>query len=134
MQLMAARPVLVDTSFYIDRLRQHKPLILELRTIASNRSLAICGAIRCEVGRGIRGPAAKKLIHQVWSTMLYVPADNRLWESTEELLWQLDRQGIVVPVIDALIAESAKRIGAVILTLDSLFQMIPGITAVDRIV
>ena len=66
--------------------------------------------------------------------MLYVPTDNRLWESTEELLWQLDRQGKVVPAIDALIAESAKRVGAVILTLDSHFQMIPGIIVVDRIV
>ena len=66
--------------------------------------------------------------------MLYVPTDNRLWESTEELLWQLDRQGKVVPPIDALIAESAKRVGAVILTLDSHFQMIPGIIVVDRIV
>ena len=66
--------------------------------------------------------------------MLYVRTDNRLWESTEDLLWQLDRKGIVVPVIDALIAESARRIGAVILTLDSHFQLIPGIIAVDRIV
>jgi predicted nucleic acid-binding protein len=66
--------------------------------------------------------------------MLYVPTDNRLWESTGELLWQLDRQGKVVPAIDALIAESAKRVGAVILTLDSHFQMIPGIIVVDRIV
>jgi predicted nucleic acid-binding protein len=49
-------------------------------------------------------------------------------------LWQLDRQGKVVPAIDALIAESAKRVGAVILTLDSHFQMIPGIIVVDRIV
>jgi predicted nucleic acid-binding protein len=131
---MAARPVLVDSSYYIDRLRQRKPLMRELHAIASNRSLATCGAIRCEVGRGIREPAARKLLHQVWSTMLYVPTDNRLWESTEELLWQLDRQGKVVPAIDALIAESAKRVGAVILTLDSHFQMIPGIIVVDRIV
>jgi predicted nucleic acid-binding protein len=131
---MAARPVLVDSSYYIDRLRQRKPLMRELQAIASNRSLATCGAVRCEVGRGIREPAARKLLHQVWSTMLYVPTDNRLWESTEELLWQLDRQGKVVPAIDALIAESAKRVGAVILTLDSHFQMIPGIIVVDRIV
>lgn len=131
---MAARPVLVDSSYYIDRLRQRKPLMRELQAIASNRSLATCGAIRCEVGRGIREPAARKLLHRVWSTMLYVPTDNRLWESTEELLWQLDRQGKVVPAIDALIAESAKRVGAVILTLDSHFQMIPGIIVVDRIV
>ena len=131
---MAARPVLVDTSFYIDRLRQHKPLIVELQTIASNRPLAICGAIRCEVSRGMREPTARSLLRQIWATMLYVPTDNHLWESTEELLWQLDRQGIVVPVIDALIAESARRIGAVILTLDSHFQLIPGIIAVDRIV
>ena len=66
--------------------------------------------------------------------MLYVPSDNRLWNATEELLWQLDRQGIIVPVTDALIAESAKRIGAVILTLDPHFQQIPGVIAVDRIV
>ena len=131
---MAVRPVLVDTSFYIDRLRQHKPLIAELQTIASNRPLAICGAIRCEVSRGIRVPTARSLLRQIWATMLYVPTDNRLWDSTEDLLWQLDRQGIVVPVIDALIAESARRIGAVILTLDSHFQMIPGSIAVDRIV
>ena len=131
---MAARPVLVDSSYYIDRLRQRKPLMRELQAIASNRSLATCGAIRCEVGRGIREPAARKLLHQVWSTMLHVPTDNRLWESTEELLWQLDRQGKVVPAVDALIAESAKRVGAVILTLDPHFQMIPGIIVVDRIV
>jgi len=66
--------------------------------------------------------------------MLHVPTDHRLWESAEELLWQLDRQGKVVPAIDALIAESAKRVGAVILTLDPHFQMIPGIIVVDRIV
>jgi predicted nucleic acid-binding protein len=131
---MAARPVLVDSSYYIDRLRQRKPLMRELHAIASNRTLATCGAIRCEVGRGIHEPTARKLIHQVWSTMLHVPTDNRLWESTEELLLQLDRQGTVVPVIDALIAESAKRIAAVILTLDPHFQLIPGIIAVDRIV
>ncbi len=131
---MAARPVLVDSTYYIDRLRQRKPLMRELRAIASNRTLATCGAIRCEVSRGIRERAARKLIHQVWSTMLYVPTDNRLWQSTEELLWQLDRQGRVVPVIDALIAESAKRIAAVVLTLDPHFQLIPGIIAVDRIV
>jgi len=50
------------------------------------------------------------------------------------LLWQLDRQGTIVPATDALIAESARRIGAVILTLDAHFQLIPGIIAVDRIV
>ncbi len=106
----------------------------ELRVIASNRRLAPCGAIRCEVGRAIRDPAARKLMHQVWSTMLYIPTDNRLWEATEVLLWQLDRQGTIVPATDALIAESARRIGAVILTLDAHFQLIPGIIAVDRIV
>jgi predicted nucleic acid-binding protein len=63
-----------------------------------------------------------------------VPTDDRLWQSTEELLWQLDRQGKVVPAINALIAESAKRVGAVILTFDAHFQMIPGIIVVDRIV
>src|SRR5258708_20265066 len=99
---MAARPVLVDSSYYIDRLRQRKPLMRELRVIASNRPLATCGAIRCEVGRAIRDPAARKLMHQVWSTMLYIPTDNRLWEATQVLLRQLDRHRTIVPATNAL--------------------------------
>jgi predicted nucleic acid-binding protein len=131
---MAASPVLVDSSFYIDGFRRGLDLRRELLRIAELRPLAVCGAIQCEVGRGIRNIHAKALIHNFWSTTIYIPTDNRLWTATEELLWNLDRKGIIIPVIDALIAASALRINAVVLTLDTHFQKIPGLIAVDRIV
>ena len=66
--------------------------------------------------------------------MLYVPTDYSLWVETEELIWKLDRQGIVLPLPDVAIACCARRIGAVVLTHDAHFHQIPGIRATDHIV
>jgi predicted nucleic acid-binding protein len=65
--------------------------------------------------------------------MINVPTDSRLWEQTEQTLWELDREGIVVPLTDAMIACSAKRVGAVVLTHDKHFSMIPGVRVTDRL-
>jgi len=131
---MVANPVLVDSSYYIDQLRQKRPLIRELLRIASIRPLAVCGAIQCEVGRGIRVESLRNRLRTLWSSMLYVPTDNRIWANTDALLWKLDRTGVIIPLTDGLIAECARRINAVVLTSDSHFRLIPGIVAVDRIV
>lgn len=60
-------------------------------------------------------------------------AGRKLWEEVETLAWQLDRSGIIVPLPDLMIACCAKRIDAVVLTLDEYFQKIPGIRAVNQL-
>ena len=105
----------------------------ELTMIAMSRDVATCGIVRCEVGRGIREPALLKKFDARWDVMLYVPTDNKLWAEAEAMLWKLDRRGVNLPLTDVVIACCAKRIGAVVLTYDSHFDLIPGIRSTNRI-
>ena len=56
---MAANPVLVDSSYYITLLRTGRDPLLALALTAETRDLAICGVVRCEVGRGLKMPGDK---------------------------------------------------------------------------
>lgn len=130
---MTASPVLVDSCWYIRHLIARRDPMRELASIAHTRDIATCGVVRCEVARGISDPLRLKKFDARWDVMLYVPTDNSLWSAVEAMLWKLDRQGIVLPLPDVVIACSALRIGAVVLTHDDHFQRIPGIRATDRI-
>ncbi len=130
---MTASPVLVDSCWYIQHLKHRVDPMQELATIAMTRDVATCGIIRCEVGRGLRDPALLRKFDARWDVMLYVPTDNKLWADAEALLWKLDRQGITLPMQDVVIACCARRIGAVVLTHDDHFSLIPGIRCTDRI-
>lgn len=124
---MAASPVLADSSFYIDQLRQGQDPLKALALAAETRDLAVCGVIRCEVGRALRPAKVREQFRAFWDVMINVPTDNRLWERAEQRLWELDRQGIVLPLTDIVIACCAQRIGAVVLTLDKHFSLMPGV-------
>ena len=130
---MRASPVLVDSCWYIEHLKHRVDPMQELATIAMTRDMATCGIIRCEVGRGLKDPALLRKFDARWDVMLYVPTDNKLWADAEALLWKLDRQGITLPLTDVVIACCARRIGAVVLTHDGHFDLIPGIRSTDRI-
>lgn len=130
---MAASPVLADSSYYIRLLRQGEDPLRSLALAAATRDLAVCGVVRCEVGRALRAPELHQRFQNFWNVMLNVPTDNRLWEEVERTLWTLDRQGNVLPLTDVVIACSAMRINAVVLTFDSDFARIPGVRAVSRL-
>jgi predicted nucleic acid-binding protein len=130
---MAASPVLADSSYYIEMLRQGQDPLKSLALAAASRDLAICGVVRCEVARGIANPHILERFRKVWNVMINVPTDNRLWERVEATSWELDRDGNVLPLTDIIIACCARRVGAVVLTLDKHFHRIPGVRAVDRL-
>jgi len=129
---MAASPVLVDSSFYISCLREGRDPLRLLAVTAAARDLAICGVVRCEVGRGLRQPSLRATFARAWEVMLNVPTDNRLWAQAERTAWELDRKGVVLPLTDVVIACCAKRIGAVVLTLDKHFHDIPGVLVINQ--
>jgi predicted nucleic acid-binding protein len=130
---MAASPVLADSSFYIRLLRQSQDPLRALAVAAATRDLVICGVVRCEVGRALRPASVRQRFGAFWDVMLNVPTDNRLWEQAEQTLWELDRQGIVLPLTDVVIACCALRAGAVVLTHDHHFSQIPGVRTTDRL-
>lgn len=130
---MAASPVLVDSSFYIHAAREGRDPLQLLAAITAARDVAVCGVIRCEVGRGVRLQKVLDRYTAFWNVMINVQTDNRLWDSVGKMLWQLDRQGIVLPLTDVVIACCALRIGAVVLTHDDHFNQIPGVRSTNRI-
>jgi len=65
--------------------------------------------------------------------MLNVPTDNRLWWAAEETVWRLARQGVRLPLTDVVIACCAQRIGAVVLTFDRHFSLIPGLRVISEL-
>lgn len=130
---MAASPVLADSSFYIRLLRQGQDPLRVLALAAATRDLAICGIVRCEVGRALRPIERWRRFQAFWDVMINVPTDNRLWEEVERTLWNLDRRGCVLPLTDVVIGCCAMRIGAVVLTFDHHFYEIPGVRAASRL-
>ncbi len=130
---MAAEPVLADSSFYIQLLRQRQDPLRVLAPVAATRDLVVCGVIRCEVGRALRPPKVRERFRAWWDVMINAPTDNRLWGEVENTLWELDRRGVVLPLTDVVIACCARRIGAVVLTYDRHFQEIPGLRSTDRL-
>ncbi len=130
---MPANPVLVDSSYYIQLSRAGVDPLKTLAVTAAQRDLAICGVVRCEVARGIRLEKVLARFQAFWNVMLNVPTDNRLWDQVEKTLWQLDREGTALPLTDVIIACCARRIDALVLTLDGHFSRIPGIRAVNHL-
>ena len=130
---MAVSPVLADSSFYIRLLRQGQDPLPALTLAAETRDLVICGVVRCEVGRALRPARVRQQFCAFWDVMINVPTDNRLWGEVEQTLWDLDRQGTVLPLTDVVIACCAQRVGAVVLTHDHHFQQIPGLRVTDHL-
>lgn len=128
-----SRPVLVDSSWYIETAKRNRDPLKLLAMMAESRDLATCGVVKAEVGRGFRDPKRLAEYEQAWSCMLYIDDGFKRWEATLALAWELDRKGIILPLPDLHIAACAMHAGAVILTYDQHFQMIPGIDATDRI-
>ena len=120
-------PILVDSSVYIRLMRQRLDPVAVLFEHYDSVNLVTCGMVRLEVMRGMREPRAAKRLEDFLSVMQYVPTDDRLWREATDLAWRIDRAGQTIQATDALIAASALRKGASVLTLDSDFERVPGL-------
>lgn len=130
---MAATPVLADSSFYIRLLRHGQDPLKALALTAATRDVAICGVVRCEVGRALVPPRVRQKFTDAWNVMINVPTDNRMWHEVEKMAWDLDRKGRMLPLTDIIIACCALRISAVVLTHDKHFYEIPGLRVVEQL-
>lgn len=88
-------------------------------------NIVTCGIVKTEVVRGLKTPKAKAHMEAFLSICQFVPSTNFLWDAATDLAWTMDRAGQVIPAADILIAVSAQRVGASVLTLDRHFAMIP---------
>jgi predicted nucleic acid-binding protein len=122
--------ILVDSNVFINLMRFRGDPAPWLYRWAGVSDLAICGMVRVEVLRGVKSPKAYHSLNAFMDVMVNIPASNRLWDEAAALAWKLDRQGVVIPGTDVVIAASAMAIGAAVLTSDAHFSKIDGLRVV----
>jgi len=125
--------VLPDSSFYITATRAGLDPFVELGAKAMEYEYATCGMVQIEVLRGRSNPHVLKRFRETFAVMIYITTVNAIWERATQLAWSLDRQGIVIPATDLLIAACALQTGAAVLTYDAHFRQIPGLEVIDRL-
>ena len=130
---MAAN-VLVDSSFFIDRLRAGADPFEEFAARADADDFLTCGLVVTEVLRGVKIKKAHQRLESLFSCMIYVPTLNRVWERVAKLAWELDRAGKGMQITDLIVAACALEANAVVLTLDSDFERVPGLRVISRLV
>jgi predicted nucleic acid-binding protein len=123
--------VLVDSSYYIGRLRAGEDPFEDLAYFSDNADFITCGAVKTEVLRGVKVRKAYDRLEKLFGAMIYVPTSNRIWERVQQLAWAMDRDGLPMQVTDLIIAASALEAEAAVLTFDSDFRRVPGLSVLD---
>lgn len=119
--------VLVDSSFFIDRLRAGLDPFEELGAWADECDFFTCGVVVTEVLRGVKERKKHDQMAGLFDCMLYLPTVNRTWQHVADLAWRLDRVGRNMQVTDLVIAVSALEADAGVLTVDSDFKRVPNL-------
>ncbi len=125
--------LLPDSNFYINCARTGLDPFDELGVFANTMDFATCGMVMLEVIRGRSNPHVMHRFQERFSVMIFIPTTNQIWERAAQLAWALDRQGLVIPAQDILIAAHALQAEATVLTHDAHFSSIPGLRVIDHL-
>ncbi len=130
---MSVANVLVDSSFYINRMRQRQDPFHALRETSDRYDVYSCGVVKTEVCRGITAQRLYQNAVASFEVMCWVSTTDEIWDDTLALAWKLARKGITMQVTDMLIAVCALAVDAAVLTLDSDFDHVPGLHVIHEL-
>ena len=124
---------LIDSSVYIDTLRQGRDPIHVFSNEFETELLMTCGIVVCEVLRGIRDPNIFNRMESFFGLLHPVEFDDTYWADAYNLAWKMDRAGVILPLSDILIASAALATNATVVSSDKHFSSIPDLRVQDRI-
>jgi len=128
-----AGELLVDSSFWIGRLRAGADPLFELAEISEEWDLAICGMVIVEVLRGFKTEKERRRFQDAFSCMICLPTPQYIWERTAQLGWSMDRAGKIIPATDLVIATCALAAGATVLAFDRHFSWVPSLRVISKL-
>jgi predicted nucleic acid-binding protein len=124
----SSQPILVDSAIYISYLRAEKDIRQTLMPYLVGGLLFSCGVVRCEVLRGFKNERIMGEMSDFFDIMPEVPTTAKIWQQAADLAWRLDRTvGGLCPLTDIVIACSAMKVGAMLVSPDQHFQDIPNL-------
>ncbi len=125
--------LLIDSSVYIDWLRKERDIPALLRPWIVRGECFMNGLIRAEVLRGIRRERQRDRMAEIYDVMNEAPMNSAFWRRVSLLAWNLDRAGVVLPLADIAIAQTAIDCECAIVTLDNHFDHIPKLTTLKEL-
>lgn len=118
--------LLFDTCAWIDFLRYPEGAFGDLIVEAINADKALtCGVVIAELLQGGKGKKENQQLELLFSTVESLSVDETVWHEAGQVLQDLKRKGITLPLTDALIAVTAKRNHVAVVTMDKHFQHLP---------
>ena len=122
---MSDKPVLIDTSVWIELLRRSSHSLrphLDRLVIADRARL--CGVIIAELLQGAAGPKEIDAVEELAKNIPLLESDDKTWIASGRLSHKLRQQGTTVGLIDCYIAALAQDHRCLLLSLDKHFPII----------
>ena len=119
-----ARPLLIDTSAWVEAMRQRGDEAIRHEVHAALRTgrARFCDLVRLELWNGIGGDAERKWLRELEKNVETVPTGDNVWAEARRLAQEARRQGLTLPATDLLIAACSRVHGLEILHQDGHFD------------
>ncbi len=121
---MNSQKIIVDTSIWIEYFKNNKAYVPFLDDNLNLENIIISGIIISELLQGVKGAKEYDMLSSAIGAVPYIECIYEDWAKTGKILHDLKKNGISIPLTDALIAAMAIRNNASVLTLDKHFREI----------
>lgn len=120
--------VIVDTSVWVRSFRSpDSPEKTEVERLLVEGDGVMVGPVYTELLRGARDEDQFRLLEDRLQGMPFLEASRDTWRRAGRLLFDLRRQGLTIPLADALIAALALEHQCHVYSMDEHFRMVPGL-------
>ena len=125
--------VIVDTSAWIESFRpQGEDKLKEVvKQLISEGKILLPGIIKTEILRGTKSKEEFQTLDELLSGLIYLSVEDELWGRLARFSFDLLREGITVPLVDAYIALLAIEQNASLLHRDIHFDFIAQKTGLE---
>lgn len=120
--------VIVDSSVWVQFFQARGSAEhLEVDKLLSEGQVLMTGAIVAELLQGARNQRELEALDQRLGALPYLQETREVWTRIGHLSYQLRRRGVVIALVDLLIAALAIENACPVYTLDEHFRQIPGV-------
>ena len=122
---MSDKPVLVDTSVWVEILRRSvHALRPHLDSLINADRARLCGVVIAELLQGASGAKENAAVEEIADTIPLLESTDQIWIASGRLSRRLRQEGFTIGLMDCYIAALAQEHDCLLLSLDKHFPMI----------
>jgi len=120
--------VIIDTSVWVQAFRvPGSGAQEEVEKLVRDGDAIMVGVVYAELLRGARDKEEFRVLAERLGALPFLQGNRGTWQRVGELLFDLRRHGMAIPLADALIAALALEGEHALYSLDDHFQQVPGL-------